>query len=103
VGAAISACVRAVRAGEWLKQGRKRLASGAHGTATQTRERATSQGADKAGQHGSRESEGGSVRARDPQLRGGLHRSDGAGVHAHGAIPTWASWAELVFLFLGNF
>ena len=48
MGAAVSACVRAVRAGEWLKQGRKRLASGAHGTATQTRERATSQGADEA-------------------------------------------------------
>jgi hypothetical protein len=56
MGAAVSACLRAVRAGERLKEGRG-LASGAHGTATQTRERTTGQGADKAAPLG-REGEG---------------------------------------------
>ena len=41
VGAAISACMRAVRAGERLKEEGEGLASGAHGTATQMRERIT--------------------------------------------------------------
>jgi hypothetical protein len=47
VGAAISACVRAVRAGERLKEGGDGLASGAHQTTTQTREHTIDQGADK--------------------------------------------------------
>jgi hypothetical protein len=96
VGVAISACVRAVRVGERLKEGRERLASGARGTARQTRERATGQGADKADPHGGREREGESVRARDPPLTGGLHRSDGVGARAELgrlglAVPNWFS------------
>jgi hypothetical protein len=41
VGAAISACMRAVRAGERLKEEGEVLASGARGTVAQTRERIT--------------------------------------------------------------
>jgi hypothetical protein len=41
VGVAISACVRAVCAGERLKEEGEGLVSGAHGTTTQTRERIT--------------------------------------------------------------
>jgi hypothetical protein len=48
VGMAVSACVRVVHAGERLKEGRGKLASRAHRTATQTRERATGQGTNKA-------------------------------------------------------
>ena len=48
VGAAISACVRAVRAGERLKEEGEGLASGARGTAAQTSERITGRSADKA-------------------------------------------------------
>jgi hypothetical protein len=46
VGAAISACVHAVRAGERLKEEGEGLASGAHGTAAQTRERIMGRSAD---------------------------------------------------------
>jgi hypothetical protein len=48
VGAAISACVHAVRAGERLKAEGEGLASGARGTVAQTRERITGQSADSA-------------------------------------------------------
>jgi hypothetical protein len=48
VGAAISACVHAVRAGERLKEEGEGLASGARGTAAQTRERITGQSAERA-------------------------------------------------------
>jgi hypothetical protein len=48
VGVAISVCVRAVRAGERLKEEGEGLASGAHGTAAQTRERITGRSADRA-------------------------------------------------------
>jgi hypothetical protein len=56
MGAAVSACVRVVRAGGRLKEGRG-LASGPHGIATQTHERTTGQGADKVAPLG-REGEG---------------------------------------------
>jgi hypothetical protein len=46
VGAAISACVRAVRAGKQLKEG-EGPSSGAHGTAAQTREHTMGQSVDK--------------------------------------------------------
>jgi hypothetical protein len=48
VGAAISACVCAVCAGERLKEEGEGLASEARGTATQTRERITGRSADRA-------------------------------------------------------
>jgi hypothetical protein len=48
MGAAILACVRAVRAGERLKEEGERLASGASGTVAQTRERITGQSTDRA-------------------------------------------------------
>jgi hypothetical protein len=48
VGVAISVCVRAVRAGEQLKEEGEGLASGARGTATQTCERITGRSADRA-------------------------------------------------------
>ena len=48
VGAVISACMRAVRAGERLKEEGEGLASGARGTAAQTRERITGRSADRA-------------------------------------------------------
>ena len=48
IGAAISACVHAVHAGERLKEEGEGLASGAHGTAAQTRECITGQSADSA-------------------------------------------------------
>jgi hypothetical protein len=48
VGAAISTCVHAVRAGERLKEEGEGLASGARGTVAQTRERITGQRADRA-------------------------------------------------------
>jgi hypothetical protein len=41
MGAAISACVRAVRAGERFKEKGEGLASGTRGTVAQTRERIT--------------------------------------------------------------
>jgi hypothetical protein len=47
VGAAISACVHAIRAGERLKEGGKGLASGARRTEAQTREHTTGQSVDK--------------------------------------------------------
>jgi hypothetical protein len=48
VGATISVCVHAVRAGEQLKEKGEGLASGALGTAAQTRERITGRSADSA-------------------------------------------------------
>jgi hypothetical protein len=48
VGAAISACMRAVRAGEQLKEEGEGLASGARGTVAQTRERITGRRVDRA-------------------------------------------------------
>jgi hypothetical protein len=48
VGLAISACVCAVHTGEQLKEEGEGLASGARGTATQTRERITGRSADRA-------------------------------------------------------
>ena len=48
VGTTISACVRAVRAGERLKEDGEGLASGARGTVAQTRERIIGQSADRA-------------------------------------------------------
>jgi hypothetical protein len=48
VGTAISACVRAVRAGERLKEEGEGLASGARGTMAQTSERRSSRSADRA-------------------------------------------------------
>jgi hypothetical protein len=47
VGTTISACVRAVRAGERLKEEGEGLASGARETASQTRERITGRSADR--------------------------------------------------------
>jgi hypothetical protein len=48
VGAAISACVCAVCAGKRLKEEGEGLASGAHGTVAQTRERITGRNTDRA-------------------------------------------------------
>jgi hypothetical protein len=48
VGAAISACVRAVRACERLKEEGEGLASKAHGTVAQTRELITGRSTDRA-------------------------------------------------------
>jgi hypothetical protein len=48
VGAAISVCMRAVHAGERLKEEREGLASGTHGTTAQTRERIPGRSTDRA-------------------------------------------------------
>ena len=66
VGVAISVCMRAVRAGEQLKEEGEGLASGARGTATQTCERITGRSADRATPPNSEREEGksGAVRRR---------------------------------------
>jgi hypothetical protein len=107
VGAAVSACMRTVRAGRWLKEG-EGLAGGARRAVTQACEYATGRGADRAARQSK---ERGSERGAGAAPTGGIQlatredvrvQADGLGLMGRKARKEGIR-ASLPFSFILNF